>query len=90
MSAKSGSIQEKSGRLSSSPTAISSAPHSATAPVEAPMARLGSFQRGIAWPVDRATAGGAPACAPFFTRAPPRSRISLPANMLPARNKGMM
>ena len=80
MSAKSGSIQEKSGRSSRTPSDSSSAPHIATMPVAAPTAKSGSLNR----PSDSATLP-ARSC---FSSALPRSRISLPANMVPARNSG--
>ena len=80
-SAKSGSIQEKSGRSSSTPMDSSRAPHIATVPVAAPTAKSGSLMR----PSEVALR----AMKPLFIRAPPRSRISLPANSDPARNSGI-
>ena len=57
------------------------APHIATAPVAAPTAKSGSLMRP--------TEAAARASDPVFRKAPPRTRTSLPANIVPARNSGM-
>ena len=94
--AKSGLIHVKSGRLSITPSESSSAPHSATTPVAAAAAKSGSLHRTAASaraatarpasPPASASTGTPPRAA---TIARPRSTSSLPANIDPARNRGM-
>ena len=68
------------------PSDNSSAPHSVTDPVAVTTASAGSLTRDMAC----ARRASGPAAARRPSSAPPRSGSSFPANMLPARNNGMM
>ena len=87
-SAKSASNHGKGGRSSSTPIPSNIAPHNATDPVDVTTAKLRSLNTEL---VGVRPAGLTPTGAPRRRKsAPPRSRISLPENKVPAMNSGIM